>query len=503
MLDHIIGRNGAQGETLTLEPRSVGICCNNDPYFRARGGGVSNPIDSRAMQRYRRMAENRVQGVAHGQAGLATFMHVIEHELLGHGSPHGKVLPLTAAHAETYRGFRRNIENEYRDVVAICSASGDGESMSADTNIQEMLLVGTKKPDLYSQGSLAVTCVNLARTFQTKLEAKMFADAIRRELANGKPHGEIVVGTPVGTYFRMNNLGDGKPWSALGSSGSFTLLTDHLTNGRSWDVATGRVTAFALPMTTLSRVVEKGPTHHLLGCLPESGAPIGAFVMHPAPVADNRNNPSIWECQADNQTSITVEPTHYGETRGDADEAERMLATAGNFHLCRSLRTSSQKLAVAYTETPCMGGRSWTTIKADDGAAEALAIFLNSTYGMLVRVGYGASTIQGRSTFQVKAIDGHPVPNFAAKNKAGAAARRIALENFDRLRQLTLDRVALSTLDPNRAEIDRVTTLMLGLPWNIGAEGMLHEWRRLMCLQPGVNGGTKKVLEALAKAGFR
>ena len=143
------------------------------------------------MAAYRRHANRRVKDVANGQAGLATFMHVIEHEMLGKGCPHGKVLPLTAAHAETYTGFRRNIENEYCDVIAISTASGDGASMSADTGIQEMLLVGTKhKPPNGSKnggqyGDRAVTCVNLHTTFENKLQAKMFADAIRRAVAAG------------------------------------------------------------------------------------------------------------------------------------------------------------------------------------------------------------------------------------------------------------------------------------------------------------------------------
>ena len=83
------------------------------------------------MQTYKRNADRIVKGVAHGQAGLATFMHVVEHEMLGYDCPHGKVLPLTAARSDAYKGFRRNIEREYCDVIAISTAAGDGVSMSA------------------------------------------------------------------------------------------------------------------------------------------------------------------------------------------------------------------------------------------------------------------------------------------------------------------------------------------------------------------------------------
>ena len=505
--DEIVGRNGAQGEMLVIIPRTVGIICNNDPYFRPRGGAKS-PIDSKAMAAYKRHADRRVRGVANGQAGLATFMHAVEHEMLAYGGPHGKVLPLTAAHAETYTGFRRNIENEYGDVIAISTAAGDGASMSADTGIQEMLLIATKQRPpagvaTGQYGDRAVTCVNLNTTFTTKLEAKMFADAIRREVARGRQSGEIVVGSAIGTYYRMTGLGDGKPWSALGISGDYAILTGYVTNGKAWHPATGKVTDFALPMTTASGVLGHGPTHDLLGCLPASRGPRGAFTMRPAPEAQNRQNPSLWELQANEQVTMTCVPTHYGEPRGNAAEAQRMLDTAGRFHLSRNLRMSAQKIAVAYTEQDCMGGRSWTTIYADSGVAEAVAIFLNSTYGMLIRIGYGQSTDLGRSPIQVRAIAGHPLPDFASASDAGRRAREIAVAEFDRLRELPLERISLSALDGNRAEIDRVATLLLGLPWRPDTEGMLASWRRLLCLQPGVNANNRQTLGKLAAAGIR
>ena len=207
--------------------------------------------------------------------------------------------------------------------------------------------------------------------------------------------------------------------------------------------------------------------------------------MYPPKYARSVNNPSLWELQAGKQITMTCVPTHYGEPRGDAGEAERMRQTAGHFHLSRNLRMSAQKIAMAYTEQECMGGRSWTTIKANKRVAEAMALFLNSTYGLLIRIGYGQSTDLGRSPIQVRAIDNHPIPDFASISDAGREARRIAVDNFERLRKLPLERISLSALDDNRAEIDRVVTLMLGLDWNPETENMLAAWRRLMCLQTG------------------
>ena len=498
MDDQLIGSYGEEGAMMVIERGRVGICCNNDPYFRSRGG-ASNPISSAEMQKYRRKADKRLPGVANGQAGLATFMHVIEHEMLAKGAPHGKVLPLTAAHADTYRGFRRNIETSYKDVIAISTAAGEGESMSDDTGIQEMLLIGTKQDE--SMGDHAVVCVNLTIDFQDKLQAKMYADEIRRELAKGLPHGEIVVGSQVGTYYRMENLGDGRPWSTLGTSGRYTLLAEYVTGGIAWNPGTDTQIEFSLPMTTLGHLANIGPTHDLLGCLPDSRSPRGAFLMVPRSDSFERLNPSLWEVDAATQLKISCQSTHYGVPRGDAKLATRMRLTSGHFHLSRNLRQSAQAIAFAHTEQPCMGGRSWTTIDAEDGIAEALALFLNSTYGMLIRIGYGQSTDVGRSSIQVRAIADHPVPDFASDSEGGHHARDVASRNFDRLKDLQLRRISLSALDPNRAEIDKVVTEMLGLPWNAETDAMLNSWRRLMCQQRMVHNNTRETVAELVRAG--
>ena len=511
MGSQLIGSYGEEGAMLAIDPGRVDICCNNDPYFRSRGG-ARNPISSQEMQKYKRKADRRLPGVANGQAGLATFMHVIEHEMLAKGAPHGKVLPLTAAHAGTYAGFRRNIENNYRDVIAVSTAAGEGESMSDDTDKQEMLLIGTKQKQ--DEGAKSVICVNLTDDFQNKIQAKMYADAIRVELAKGLPYGDITIGQRVGTYYRMGNLGDGRPWSALGTSGAYTQLTEFLTRGIAWESVSGTEYEFTLPMTFLGGASDIGPTHHLLGgvadvgpthellgSVPTSRDPRGAFLMVPADASADRLNPSMWQVDSQTQTSIACLPTHYGVPRDDPQLARRMLATSGHFHLSRNLRQSSQAIVMAYTEIASMGGSSWTTVTAPLDVSKAVALYLNSTFGIVVRIGYGQSTDVGRSRIQVEAISSHPVPDFAEDSKAGQDARDIAVANFDELRNLPLRRISLSAVDPNRAKIDEVVAEMLGLEWNTATKNMLDAWRRLMCQQTLVHNNTRETIAELKRAG--
>ena len=503
--ERLVGSIGAQSVMLTAVPRAIDICNNNDPYFRARGG-ASSPISPQDMQRYKRAADRIARGSANGQAGLHTFMHVIEHTMLSSGKPHGKVLPLSVARTVSNLELRRNFENEYCDVIAVSTASGDGVSMSADTGIQEMLLIGTKhkpSPVREQNGDRSVTCVNLTRSFETKLEAKMFADAIHSEVSLGKKSGEIAIGSAVGTYYRMEGLGEGRPWSVLGASGDFGVLTALLTQGSAWNPATGETSDFGIRMTTMDRTATRGPGDDLIGKIAGSRSPRGAFVIHEDTNPRYRNNPSMWAVDEHSQLTITCSPTHYGEPRGNVDAVKRILDTTSHFHLSRNLRQSAQKVAVCYTPIVSMGGRAWTTIHAENEVIRAIALFLNSTYGLIVRIGYGESTDLGRSTMGVTAIGGHPIPDFAADTDAAKQACAVAAANFERLRKLELKRISLCAIDSNRAEIDRVVTQMLGLPRNADTEAMLDAWRKLMCLQPIVNANNISTLRTLAEAGIK
>lgn len=503
MLDTLVGRDGERSDMLVLERHTTDLCNNNDPYFRAGGDGVRNPISETLMREYKRRADRRVPGVANGMAGFVTFMQVIEHELLNYGGVQGKVLPLAAARADSYTGFRRHLERDYRDLIAISGIPG-----SADTSIEEMLVVATKAgPE--EGGDRAVTCINLTRNFSSRIEAKMFADAIRREMAKGKPSGDIDVGGKAGSYYKISAVGDGNPWIAIarGAEGEYPVLTTNVTQGMAWDPGSNEVVSFTLPMTTLGEIMVPGPSESLIGCFAGSRSPRGAFVMHPADPGKNQRNPSLWQTLSEEQVKITCQPTHYGEPRLAPDKIREMQEKASQFHVSMSLRMSSAKVAAAYTEQACMGGRAWCAIMpvkdAAPGTGEAVILFLNSTFGLLIRSGYGLTTNIGRSGLRVRALASHPIPDFAGDTPAAAAARQLALDNFDRLRQLELERIALAAIDPNRAEIDRVVTLMLGLPWDVGAENMLAEWRKMMCLQPPINANNKGVLEALAEQGIR
>ena len=78
------------------------------------------------------------------------------------------------------------------------------------------------------------------------------------------------------------------------------------------------------------------------------------------------------------------------------EQTKRMLDARSKLFISRQLRMTSQALAAAVTDEPVMGGRAWTTLLCDDERVKsALAIWLNSTLGNLLRTCYAQITHQG------------------------------------------------------------------------------------------------------------
>ena len=498
----LVGSDGGRSDMLTLNSLKADICNNNDPYFRAGAeSGDRNPISQTAMQEYRRLANKRLPGVANATAGLATFMHVIEHELLVDGGIHGKVLPMSAAHTVSYSGLRRNLENDYKDVIVISTSAGSGESMSQDTSIQEILVIATKTPE--GQGERTIMCVNLTRSFESKYHAKMFAGAISEAAASDRDSGDIVVGDTVGSWVKMTNLGNGSPWYLAGIAGDFANLAFQALQGYAWNPQTHNSTPYALPMTTLGKVVKIGIADARIGRAEGSPSPRGAFVVHPVAGQPTRGVPSIWIADSRSQNSITCESTHYCVSRGDPEAAAKVLESASHFHISADLRVSSQAVAAAYTEEVALGGAGWISMITElEGLGEAVTLFLNSSFGLITRIVYGQSAHVGRARFGVKAAANLPVPQFNQDNQSARNARQVALEAFDELRTVSLNRISLAAIDDNRIEIDRTVAEMLGIELDQANTNMVDMWRRIMCSQTAVHANVSGTLEQLATAGI-
>ena len=489
---------------------SQDLVIQNPPYSRARGDrkmfdvtGITEPQRKRSVKRLTNIRNNlRSTGdeMTDGQAGLGADFSALAGKKLKPGGVFATVLPLTAAHSESWEGFRRNIENEYREITAIAFTAHEGAMMSADTHMNEMLLVATRRTEEDAAEGSRIVCVNISEVPQSVTESYWYAKWINDIRQSNDGSGIIhQAGKRMGSWTAITPPSAGFPWFAVGMQNyHIAAVAGELIAGGLYSPENRLRWELSLPITTLDQVVHIGPTHHLIGH-PRGGDGRGAFTFDHVTPDVLPTYPSLWAANAGTQTRILVSPTHDGEpATDDEDELQRMLVQRSDLFISRNLRMTSQALAAARTSQLAMGGRAWTTLQSNNNDVKAaLSIWLNSTLGLMLRTCYAQTTQPGRATMQIRALAGFPVPDFTADSEAGEQARAIARQHIGGLAALELQSASYAFQDANRHRIDQIVLEMLGLGEYPHAVAAVNSLRRQWCREPSVHGSNQAIMRAL------
>ena len=482
--------------TVRVPVGSVDWVLMNPPYSRPRKGRRQATT---GLAPLRRIAAKYGWDMSHGQAGLGSDFGNMSNMRLKPGGVFAHVLPLTAAHAGSWTQWRIGMEKHFEDVTIISNtSSSELQSMSADTQMSEMLVVATKRkkhPDRWLPTDLL--CINLSSAPGTMSEGYSLA----REIAE-IPADQKSGATRWGNWTRVTQRGAGDPWGAVGNRNvDLIAIAEELLDGNMYDPDLFVSTPMALSMTTLGELADTGPTHHTIG-YPSGGDPIGAFEWTPLnelPVRPTHR--SMWAADGKNQTKLIVQPTHGGSVI-DRKLARQVTAQRSRLFVNRNLAWTSQALAVANTRALVHGGRTWNALQnVSDENAKCITLFSNSIFGAIVRRAYGQKGQRGpRAAVQVGAIAGIPCPAFHSDTPEAETARSIADTHFDRLSKLTLEPFVFCFRDKNRREIDNVVAEMLGLDADDSdTQTMMQRYRVLFASEPNVNGRSGRILGALGK----
>ena len=493
--------------TVQIPVGSVDWVLMNPPYSRPRKGRRQATT---GLAPLRRMAAKYGWEMSHGQAGLGSDFGNMSNIRLKPGGIFAHVLPLTAAHAESWQSWRAELEKDFTDIVAIANVGTELESMSADTAMNEMLVVATKRearPDKWEPTE--ILCVNIGSAPQTLSQGYAIANAIDAISTNSNQGVFDGVG-----FVRLSTLSPGFPWFAVGNRNfDMAAVATALIRGQVYDPTRHRDIAMSIDGVRLSDLAGSGPTHHLIGEGSATGPTHdlighaaggdgrGAFEWHPMGTWSGTSaHLSMWSADSKTQKTISCEPTHAGVVV-NSELAQRMIETRSQWFLSRNLRWTSQAVAVVNTATECHGGRAWNAMQGlDDEIGRCIVLWFNSTFGSIVRNAYGQSTQPGRATIQVKAIAGLPCPDFGADTAAGTHARSVASTNFTELSELELEPFAYCFRDKNRWRIDDVVAEMIGLdPADAQVREMLAYYRLMFASEPNVNGRNRGILGALGE----
>ena len=407
------------------------------------------------------------------------------------------MLPLTAAHGETWQAWRAELETDFEDIVAIANAAQDEESMSADTGMNEILVVATKKarrPRVWSP--CRITAVALEHPPLTLQQGY----AIAKEIV-AIPPTSLSGNFGHGAYVRTESPSAGFPWLAVGNASTeLSLVAAALVNGKYYDPLNLTEADLALGMVPLSELAPTGPTHDLIGH-PRGGDGRGAFRWEKLEAGKALpTHVSMWAADGDAQRRMILRPTHRG-TPVRSDKVKDLNEKRSCWFFSRNLDQASQALSVAHTRSPAHGGRSWNALQvADDAVGKAIALFYNSIFGAIVRHAYGQNTQDRRASMQIRATQEIPCPDFTADSDAARWALGTAEREFDRLAALELEPFGFCFQDLNRRRIDFAAAEMLGLdPTDEQISEMLARYRLLFAREPNVNGRKRAILDALAE----
>ena len=510
----VAGVSAGTGETddtsVRIPDEGIDWILMNPPYSRTRGGQSAFDIAG-LSEEDRKQCQKKWKNVVREEhvkltAGMGASFLALARKKVKPGGRIGFVLPLTAAFAESWAVTRKMIERDFIDITAIAVAAGQAlgrDALSADTGMEEMLLVATRRKQATAWGEhVPVKCVTLhepvTRSGEAGELARAISDATDRveDIDSNRP---IFVGeTEIGQVCVFDAGGKGAPWGPLGvTHAGLAIAADKIACGQIKFI--GKPVNLNRSMTTLSRLFDIGPTHHLIGHLKGKGI-TGAFEFFPITgqadaVGDDR---SLWAAEAEVQRSLVVSPTHKGFPVPDG-KCEEMRARQSRLFYARNMRWTSQALLAAMTKHDAMGGRAWNALENDDiRICKAFALWANSTLGMLVHWTQGQRTQAGRSTTQIGALGQIPCPKL---NKIGDDKLDFAAVCFDELASRQLLPACQAHADDTRREIDAAVVRMLGLPGT--ANKTVDELRFLWCSEPSVHGNNQRALSLLTALGSR
>ncbi len=515
LFDNLAGESSGtwealRGSSVVVSDRDFDWILMNPPYSRTRGGqstfdvaGLTEEDRKHCQHRWKELVRNVP---ADRRAGMAASFLALAANKIKPGGRVGFVLPLTAAFASTWRESRAMILREFHDVLVVTVQGGKAvgrSSLSADTGMEEMLLVATKNeddPPKLNEAKKGIHCVTLEEPLTRTGEASVVARAVLAASKNVSGAGNwypVMVGDQeVGTVAQMHLSKEDSPWSWIGvRHPALAVATDSLLGGLLvWNDET---VSLGVPMSTIGNLFDVGPSHSLLGHL-AGNSPIGAFEFHN--FVDSDDAPgldcSLWKADAQNQRRLVVCPTHKGLDVPLADRSMQqatMRQSKSTLFYARNMRWTSQAVVSAATQVPALGGPSWTSLHTSRAEIHfALALWANSSLGLITHWTQGQRTQLGRARVQIDAIKSIPCPDLS---QLESAALETAAREFTRLSDSTLRPACQAHCDPVRREIDIAVVKFMELPQQ--ALEIIQEWRWLWCNEPSVHGNNRTALRLL------
>ncbi|MCI0429071.1 MAG: hypothetical protein L0210_00810 [Rhodospirillales bacterium] len=449
----------------------LSLCVMNPPFVRSVGGNLlfgSLPRDRAAMQKELRARLSPKRGgevLANTTAGLGSVFTAVGDRHILPGGYLALVIPAAITTGVAWEKTRRLIDNAYDLEVVVSSHEADRWSFSENTDLSEVLLIARKRGTKPNGSEATTAFVNLWVNPDTSVEALATADAILRTdpapVGSRKtPEGSvapILIGRrKVGEVVSIptDNL-RGKPW--LGSAFAQTDLVRMAWYLRSGGlVRPGSSTVYPVGVCRLEQIAVLGPDRRDI---------YDGFALSDTPTPF----PAYWSHDADRVTTIAAEPNRWLSPLTNARKGRKLRSSsllwgrAGRIMLAERMWLATQRLTAVMLADPGLSNVWWPTrLLFDDVRKEkALALWLNSTLGLLLLIAHRVPTRGPWVQFKKPVLEQLPVVDV---RKLSEKALDSLAKAYDAIAEDALEPIAALERDPNRKAIDAALRHALSLP---------------------------------------
>ena len=470
-------RGAAEGQTARLPDLDLAIM--NPPFTRS---GFANKlfgslpsVERRTMQDElaRRLKERR----ATATAGLgAAFVAAAAPKLARGGGRLALVLPATVCTGPSWASTRSLIAGEFGLDMVIASHDPARWNFSDSTALSEVLLIATRRPEADgSESEGRTTYVNLWRNPDGVLDAHLVARAVAATPpARIEDAGAALLevdGQHVGEAFTMPEpTGNGAQWSGIQFARADVVRAALRLLGGQVRLP-GDPRGVDIPLCPLRDLGEIGPDPRDVMDGFETTDAVTAYPMVEGHDTDQRRR-------------MTTEPDKHLAPLVEAREGRRLKpvdqlwSKAGSLLVTRRLRLNTARVAAMISEVPVLSNM-WWPVQCENAAIEkALAVWLNSSLGLLAMLGIRMTTAGAWVQLKKAELQALPVLDVRA---LGEEQREGLAALFDAMAGEEFERLPAMAQCPARAALDAGVARILGLPDGLDA------LRRLLASEPVVS----------------
>ena len=455
------GSQGArQGVTATLPDLDLAIM--NPPFTRSVGGnllfGSLPATDRRKLQN--ELSRRLKSRQASATAGLgAAFVATAAPKLRPGEGRLALVLPLTVCTGPSWEQTRALIERDFVLDMVIVSHDPTRWNFSDSTDLSEALLIATRRPLNGPTTEHRTTFVNLWLNPDGIVDAHRIAEAAATTTpANIEDTGTALLevdGRHVGEVVSIPEAKlVGRKWSGVQfaradvTRGALRLLDD----GDVW--VPGESESASIPLCRLDDIGQIGPDRRRLVDGFDRTSSITSYPMVAGHDTEQRKS---LLCSPDTYLSPLTTPKG-GQRPG---YGQHLWGMAGRLLFAERLWLETTRVAAMWSETRVLSN-VWWPIRTDDVSIEkSLAVWINSSLGLLTILAQRTSTRGG--WVAMKKADLEELPVLDPRRLSPSQLQRLS-DLFDALSEEEFERLPGMAHCPTRRRLDDGISEILGLP---------------------------------------